>query len=514
MGCCASVFSNATDGDEERLKRYNPDIESSADDQSDAASSDSQSCAVAIRKPSTRRSLEIQLTQREIHHAVDVILAKSAMADAAVAAVLYRNRQRVALVGRLCNTAEADAARRAFWHAGQLKWHEAIDVVHHRWGRFAYDLCLHGGNNARQEMGYISSMFDAWAYASSEIGWKSNSTSWLALHFLAMQHPGNEFMNGRFRNLRQGNRALLSKKLGVTKARVKEMQMMPEALCRVRKRSEAFDDKYTHERWNPPVRRKTMRRYVYQYIHDFYKAVGVVTPTAERVIATGRVVLLAPPLADDDRRGDGPAVAEYAMDETPPSMTTLPTVAVVYDVEWTKGYPPPSEDVIDAITTLHQRLSRIEPSRDGNTRTMVVLINKLLCECGLQPAVFDFPDAASFWTHDEWRKEVCDAIKRNTAGTVIAEAPLPHEWLITERAARLQQLERDAGQLNEFNTKTATTTEITQWQRRPWFDDDLRSRRQRASHSQHQQCSYRPSRMDFEPPLEPDPQQRNAYFEN
>lgn len=60
------------------------------------------------------------------------------------------------------------------------------------------------------------------------------------------------------------------------------------------------------------------------------------------------------------------------------------------------------EKKIRCIADLFQTLEWLHPFRDGQTRTDLVLLSKLLCEQGFNPAFLEEPSASSFCFLDEW----------------------------------------------------------------------------------------------------------------
>lgn len=523
MGGCVSSE------DPQRYHRYDPGAESSADEQSDCASSDDES--IALLSPG-------QLSERRRGARGTVQAAAVAAWERLTPGVPSGHVHIVPQV--LPNASDVAAASSRFWQLGQHKWRESIDVKHQSHGRFVYDLCLHGGNGFRREVGYLSSMYDAWCFADDEFGFKSSERSWLALHFLCMQHPGNDFLNGRFRHLKQGNRAMISKMEGwtLTDEAHAEFKRMPKRLCYVEKLTRGTDSEkkeYSHTRFMPGNRRKTMRRYVRQYIADFYKSVGVFPVTAETVedaVRNGsarahllRMHAAAPSLATADAKAlEASHDIEFYRTQRQPFVRgrdapwDKPVVreeldgddarraVLVVPVAW-KEYPPPRAKVLSAAATLQQRLARIEPSRDGNTRTTVVLINKLLCECGLTPGLFTYPDGAAFMHHARWLTEVESAIAAGESaargGDNFSEASLPDRW----KHDGTQIL--NAGYSEADNAKHAARIRAAQFTRRPWFSDELL--RVRESEGEVTDCA-RPPRTDFECPAGTEYRQRNAYF--
>lgn len=242
--------------------------------------------------------------------------------------------------------------RATWWGLGEEKWMENIDEIHWHFGKFVYDLCLHSQNNRQKEIGYLSSMYDAWIIAEEELGRRVDSAFWLRLHKAAMSHPGNNFLVGKFRNQLQGNRALVAPSFpnfpsGVNDACFKEFNKMPKRLCSLHKYSDA---RYNHERRMPPNKRKTIRHYLNGFLNEFYFNV--------------------------------------------------------------RDIPKGDEKILPEAAKLMQRICRMEPSRDGNTRTLVVLINKLLTDQGLHPCLFTWPDVAGTISLAEWTEEFTRCYKK------------------------------------------------------------------------------------------------------
>jgi hypothetical protein len=575
MGCSAGK-----ELDDERWKRYDPRFESSEDDYSDCASSDDE---VAPRlKDSTRRD-KITKASQDLRSAVDDALAQ--LNEPSSESVSF---DRVKLVVRLFPR-DSDIEREAltrYWGLGSNKWRECIDLKHAVHGRHVYDLCLHHGNGMRKEIGYLTSMYDAWRYAGDELGFKSGEHSWRGLHFLAMQHPGNDFLNGRYRTLRQGNRAYVSSSVDAGKHTAEAFERMPRRLCfleKITKDMTGITDSerrdYSHVRNMPGIRRKMMRRYMRQYISEFYRSVGLAPVSAESVhaaLAAGQLRLVmhdtvpespdgassipferrhlppcplplraaAPAAASESASSvdasSPPAASPSAAEPIQPARTdvkarrewTPPFAALEIPAEWTKGYPPPRDDVIHAATVLHQRLSRMEPSRDGNTRTMVVLINKLLTECGLHPAIFEWPDGAAILTHDAWAKALQESLARweaaRSGADNFSEAELPEQWRPCANGGKpvvdLRFKKPYAGapkvMVDDYEkiVKKADEFVTAQVARRPWFDDEyLRCyRAQRHAEALAEESvlgpTAPPTRRLFESAVEMDYTQTNPFF--
>ena len=61
-----------------------------------------------------------------------------------------------------------------------------------------------------------------------------------------------------------------------------------------------------------------------------------------------------------------------------------------------------TDDPLRAISALHKNLEYMHPFVDANTRTNLVVLNKLLVECGYNPVVLDDPNQSYTQTIDEW----------------------------------------------------------------------------------------------------------------
>lgn len=265
---------------------------------------------------------------------------------------------------------------------------------------------------------------------------------WLELHDRAMGHPGNDFLNGRFRHLGQGNRAYVAftfpgckrknaaseegEGTGMTDVAIAEFKRMPRQLCYLEK----SDDKhYAGMRSMPPVKRKTMRNYLRRYMHECYSSLVAAkqraaelkdkvrqTPTTTTTTAAAGVVTasaaschnvmeLFEPLSEEDMTKA--ATRDPIQDDRSPPRRLLSGLAASHGIDSVTLV-----GLLRPIATLQIRLSRIEPSRDGNTRTMVVLVNKLLCEAGLHPCIFQWPDGAALVALSTWVEELQVGMQR------------------------------------------------------------------------------------------------------
>jgi hypothetical protein len=61
-----------------------------------------------------------------------------------------------------------------------------------------------------------------------------------------------------------------------------------------------------------------------------------------------------------------------------------------------------TDDPLPQISALHKNLEYMHPFIDANTRTNLVVLNKLLVECGYNPVVLDDPNQSYTQTIDEW----------------------------------------------------------------------------------------------------------------
>ena len=291
----------------------------------------------------------------------DVDSSESEYSDAEQCSKLSRWVDAMKSSGWCClGEANLDAMRRTYWGLGKEKWRESVDAVHWPHGRFVFDLCLHKQNAGVPEIGYLSSMYDAWVVAELELGQRMDSGTWLRIHDAAMHHPGNSFLVGKFRNKLQGNLARVSRWFpgfmrGMSKAAVAEHNLMPKKVCSV----VDYDTvQYKYERRMHPMKRKRMKHYFERYVMDYYMELYR--------IRSGCVTL---------------------------------------------GSETREDHVLRAIARFMQKIGRTEPSRDGNTRTLVVLCNKLLVENGFTPCIYAWPDANGLVTLQEWEGEMRAGMK-------------------------------------------------------------------------------------------------------
>jgi hypothetical protein len=405
----------------------------------------------------------------------------------------------------LDDPARLHAARAKFWELGNGKWQEAIDMSHWKFGRFVYDQCLHGGNAYRKEVGYLSSMYDSWLVASAAMGTKATSAHWKDLHFAAMQHPGNDFLNGKFRHVYQHNRAMVSRGYSeksptlATSATKEFNKGMPRHMCFLDKEPDSNKD-YSHKRNMPGCKRHTMDTYVWRYMDEFYKAVGCAASEADD-LERGELRRLPARVphcdegfdlvANDDDIADVRYTPEQVAGEREAQQARVARRAArcAHAFEWVVPcpyavWPPPATQVVDAVAQLHQRLARLEPSRDGNTRTMVVIVNQLLCECGLTPAVFEWPDGAAIMTLEEWRDVIIHGMARwasllevqaeadRVEAEHVAEGKIhPFDGAAVTELLTVAHVQSGKMHLCNTNEKRRfTRMAVDQQQRRPTFD--------------------------------------------
>ncbi len=69
------------------------------------------------------------------------------------------------------------------------------------------------------------------------------------------------------------------------------------------------------------------------------------------------------------------------------------------------------DEKIDAIADLFQMLDWFHPFPDGQGRTDLVLMSKLLCEQGANPAILDNPYFSTERTSEEWKKYLREGMK-------------------------------------------------------------------------------------------------------
>lgn len=68
------------------------------------------------------------------------------------------------------------------------------------------------------------------------------------------------------------------------------------------------------------------------------------------------------------------------------------------------------DTLLEIIADTHQRLTRLHPFEDANTRTNLLILNKFLTECGMHPAVINDPKNAYLKKLATWKKEIHEGL--------------------------------------------------------------------------------------------------------
>lgn len=66
---------------------------------------------------------------------------------------------------------------------------------------------------------------------------------------------------------------------------------------------------------------------------------------------------------------------------------------------------------LDLIAYLYQALEWVHPFPDGQGRTDLVVLSKLLCEEGFNPPILDDPYISTFAPFSEWRDYLANGIE-------------------------------------------------------------------------------------------------------
>lgn len=323
-----------------------------------------------------------------------------------------------------------------FWALGNAKWKESVDGMDRVWGQNVYDECLHGKNGGKNEPGYMSSMASAQQYMSNQLGKRSTSEMWLEVHSLACTHfrgrsTGTLMGPEKVGKLRGIHDAIfqphcMNGSLAVTQQAADEINLMsptiinivwpdgkdPETLelkeketpretrqqrnCRlVIDMQHDNDGKEESEGEKPKLKLNTtvelhfvtltadqVRESFEQFIDDFYHQMTRLQQGREpkdtsrrwQKVEKGKRTREGKRTAQRDERK-----RHEGMDLECAGGNSLLCEEDASDLI--------KEQVLEEISKLHQRLERLHPARDGNTRTNVLLLNKHLIEFGFCPVL-------------------------------------------------------------------------------------------------------------------------------
>ena len=255
-----------------------------------------------------------------------------------------------------CSEEEQKLRLRKWWGLGELKWKERIDPHHWKWGSQCYDDCLHGGNRGVKEPGYQSSMEAAAKFIGDHIGQRTTPEMWYACHALVMQHlpkadPGLPRTVGNFMVVAASWTGVPN---GVSEQCKAEMNSTRPSMCNLIASNEFGCADIPNVKW-----------------------VTESESISAHAANGGGYHLYMQPLEADTMIGHFKSVLDQ----------------FYYKVDQYKDGT--DMDRMSAVIWLHQVLQRVEFSRDGNSRTGLLFLNKHLIENGFHPLLLNCPNAVA-----------------------------------------------------------------------------------------------------------------------
>lgn len=246
-----------------------------------------------------------------------------------------------------------DGLKKAYWGLGRdNKWKECVDGTHHRHGRLAYDRGLHGGTT---EPGFIASMENAFNFVEGAINRRVDADWYLQLHRRTCAHfDGNPLIYlmgqekvGVFRNSDDAICCNPSGSYQFTVEAMSEFKELDQQLKREFGSSYGIGEIWHPTPGQPHVRlsytvmsRDQVRRVFNKFLNEFYTEIAAAQTTDAKIFAIAR---------------------------------------------------------------LQQRLEWLHPVRDGTSRTSLALMNKLLTDYGLHPALLEYPHMSTFYSLRQWK---------------------------------------------------------------------------------------------------------------
>jgi hypothetical protein len=235
-------------------------------------------------------------------------------------------------------------------------WKQYIDLAHQKHDKLVYDTAAHrGGKEKDKEKGYIANMEAAHAYAGQHIGEKLDADSYDEIHARAMKHSKHVLKEGGAHSY-YVNRLTANMANAKLHAELKEHKLVtiepdPE-------NDQLMRCVFTYGNGDPVLLKKTLNA----IFTEFYTAIDQIKDPEESAAQSS-----------EERMG----------------------VIKANDTQR-----------IQLIAVLHKKLEYLHPYSDGNTRTNLVILNKVLSEYGFYPVIFSNPNDSYHKTNEEWAKEI------------------------------------------------------------------------------------------------------------
>jgi hypothetical protein len=313
--------------------------------------------AVADRRPFIVRS--------ELLDEVEALLRAGKALDTGFRGVRHRDARKAkraaaqALRGQVGNErialqAERLAMRSAFGALGDQSWRMYIDLRRQHFGSDVFDAGLHGKD---PEPGYLASMAAAHKFARDHLGERMTAADYEQLQGLTRQHSDDEEMAG----------------WSSSTDRVNADRATAGA---------AFEQQILHDAWAGGL----------EQAYEYAQARGI-------------------PMGDTFTLQPHPATVNFAFTYAGKGeAASKERIQALFDGFYAALRT--TDDPLRQIAALHKNLEYMHPFKDANTRTNLVVLNKVLVECGFNPVVLDDPNQSYTQTIDEWVALVERGLKR------------------------------------------------------------------------------------------------------
>lgn len=245
---------------------------------------------------------------------------------------------------------EKDRLQTIFDRAGDEIWRQYIDLKQQHFGSAVFDQGLHG---KRPEPGYLGSMADAHQTARAHLGEKLTVGMYEEIHNDAYSHGDAENQGWS---------------IGGDKVKMARNQASNEIMNSMRQPTYAAVVKELNDRGVP--------------LGDTIESIAVQENTLEFKLSF---------------RGKNQATVKEKLQ------------AILDDFYQEVEV---SDNPLLVIGKLHKRLEYLHPFKDANTRTNLVILNKVLVEYGYAPAILDEPNQSYLQTTEEWADLIWKGVQR------------------------------------------------------------------------------------------------------
>lgn len=305
------------------------------------------------------------IVRSELLEEVSTLLHAGKALDTGFRGVRHRDARKAkraaaqALLGQIGNErvalqAERLVMRSAFGAIGDESWRMYIDLRRQHYGSDVFDSGLHGKT---PEPGYLASMASAHKYARDHLGERMTAAGYEQLQALTRAHSNDNEMAGWSSSTDRVNAD----------------------------RSTAgadFEQQILHDAWAGSL----------EQAYEYARARGI-------------------PMGDTFTLQPHPTTVNFAFKYQGKSEAASKLrIQALFDGFYAALRT--TDDPLREIAALHKNLEYMHPFKDANTRTNLVVLNKVLVECGFNPVVLDDPNQSYTQTIGEWVALVERGMKR------------------------------------------------------------------------------------------------------